>query len=53
MTKRNSSVREYDVLTHTGTARNVITGEIVPIRTLQESGYVITCKYLFLGDDEN
>lgn len=52
MVKKGSNIREYDVITHTGTARNVVSGEIVSIRTLQQAGYVITCKYITKGDKD-
>ena len=45
MKKKDSDIIEYEVLTHTGNARNLTTGELIPLWKLREQGYVMTCKY--------
>ena len=51
MMKKDSGVREYDIIIGTGTARNITTGEIKPLSELKKEGYVTSMKYINEGDD--
>lgn len=46
MTKKESEVREYDLIVGSGTARHIENGKIRSVKELLNEGYVIRCKLI-------